>query len=157
MNVCHPAQDIPAPTGHAPTPEKPFIAILALLACQVNTSSATPGIYWTYFPSPTPFLGVTWAKSPMQIHTPRPHPLGGWYTSYFYDNYPINLNFTFWGRTDGLSLSFNFPYNKNLIMPLKEKYIGASKKAVKTELPQSYLTKFKTTSLGPSSSISWNS
>ena len=104
MNVCHRAQDIAVLQGYPPTPEKVFIAILALLACQVNTFSATPGAYWAYFPNPPPFQVVTWTNSPMRIHTTRHHAVGGSDTSYFYDIYPINLNYTFWGLTDGLSL-----------------------------------------------------
>ena len=104
MNVCHQAQDIAVLQGYPPTPEKVFIAILALLACQVNTFSATPGAYWAYFPNPPPFQVVTWTNSPMRIHTTWHHAVGGSDTSYFYDIYPINLSYTFWGLTDGLSI-----------------------------------------------------
>ena len=44
--------------------------------------------------------------------------LGGSYTSYDKDPYPINLNYTFRGLTDDLPLCFNFP--RNLITPSKE-------------------------------------
>ena len=59
-------------TGHAPTPEEAFIAILALLACQVNTSSATRGLYWAYYPNVPPFQVVTWTNSPIRICTIHP-------------------------------------------------------------------------------------
>ena len=65
--------------------------------------------------------------------------MGGPYTSYNKDHYPINFNYTFRGLTDDLPLCFNFPgsHTSDLITPSKEGCIGASEKAILTDSPAS--------------------
>ena len=60
------------------------------------------------------------------------------------DKYPINFNYTFRGLTDDLPVCFNFPvsHTGNFITPTKEGCIGASKKVILTDSPNSKL-KFK--------------
>jgi len=59
--------------------------------------------------------------------------MGGFYTSYTKDKYPINFNHTFWGLIDDLPVCFNFPSNpKSFITPTKEGCIGASTKIIIT-------------------------
>ena len=114
-----------------------FIATLALLSCQVSTSSPIPEKYWAYLPDPT-FQVVTWNCDPLRVHTNQPQLLGGSYTSHTTDKYPINFNFTFRGLTDDLPVCFNFPnYIESFITTPKEGCIGASKKAILTHSPAS--------------------
>ena len=53
--LCHQAQGISSLQGSSASPEKVFIAMLALLSCQVGVSSPTPVNYWAYFPGPQLF------------------------------------------------------------------------------------------------------
>lgn len=57
--LCHQAQGIASLQGSSTSLEKMFIAMLALLSCQVSTSSPTPEKYWVYFPDPPTFQVVT--------------------------------------------------------------------------------------------------
>ena len=93
--LCHQAQGIASPQGSPASPEKVFIAMFALLSCQVSTSSPTPEKYWAYFPDPPTFQVVTWNSDPFWVRTNRPQLLEGSYTSHTTDKYPINFDFTF--------------------------------------------------------------
>ena len=94
--------------------------------------------YWAYFPDPPNFQVVTWNNDPLRVHTNQPQLLGGSYTSYTTDEYPINFNFTFRGLADDLPVCFNFPSDiESFIIPPKEGCVGASKKAVLTHSPAS--------------------
>lgn len=57
--LCHQAQGIASPQGSPASPEKVFVAMFALLSCQVSTSSPTPEKYWAYFPDPPTLQVVT--------------------------------------------------------------------------------------------------
>ena len=57
--LCHQAQGIASPQGSPASPERVFIAMLALLSCQVSASSPAPKKYWAYFPDPPTFQVVT--------------------------------------------------------------------------------------------------
>ena len=136
--LCHQARGITSLQGSPTSPEKMFIAMLALLSCQVSASSPTPEKYWAYFPDPPTFQVVTWNSDPLRVHTNQPQLLGGSYTSYTTDEYPINFNFTFRGLADDLPVCFNFPSDiESFIIPPKEGCVGASKKAVLTHSPAS--------------------
>ena len=113
--------------------------MLALLSCQVGVSSPTPENYWAYFPGPPTFQVVTWSSDPIRVNTDQPRLLGGSYTSYVKDQYPINFNYTFRGLTDDLPVCFNFPsgHTGNFITPAKKGCVGVSKKAVLTDSPTS--------------------
>ena len=50
--LCHQAQGIASLQGSPVSPERVFIAMLALLSCQVNASSSTAEKYCVYFPDP---------------------------------------------------------------------------------------------------------
>ena len=114
--------------GSPASPEKMFIAMLALLSCLVS-ASPIPAKYWAYLPDPPTFQVVTWNNEPIRVNTDQPQLLGGFYTSYTKDKYPINFTYTFRGLTDDLSVCFNFPSNpKSFITPTKEGCIGASTK-----------------------------
>ena len=63
--LCHQAQEIASLQGSSTSPEKMFIAMLALLSCQVSASSPTPEKYWAYFPDPPNFQVVTWTSDPI--------------------------------------------------------------------------------------------
>ena len=58
--LCHQAQGIASPQGSPASPEKVFIAMLALLSCQVSAYSPTPEKKWAYFLDPPTFQVVTW-------------------------------------------------------------------------------------------------
>ena len=129
--LCHQAQGIASPQDSPASPEKVFIAMLALLSCQISASSPTPEKYWAYFPDPPTFQLVTWNSDPLQVHTNQPQLLGGSYTSHTTDKYPINFNFTFRGLTDDLPVCFNFPNyiesfittpRKDVLEPLKKQF-----------------------------------
>ena len=113
--------------------------MLALLSCQVGVSSPTPENYWAYFPGPPTFQVVTWSSDPIRVNTDQPRLLGGSYTSYVKDQYPINFNYTFRGLTDDLPVCFNFPsgHTGNFITPIKKGCFGDSKKSVLTDSPTS--------------------
>ena len=113
--------------------------MLALLSCQANATSSTSEKYWAYFPDPLTFQVVTWNNDPIWVNTDQLHLLGGSYTSYDKDHYPINFNYTFKELTDDLPLCFNFPHShtSNPITPSKEGCVGASKKAILTDSPAS--------------------
>ncbi|XP_044803371.1 endogenous retrovirus group K member 6 Env polyprotein [Bubalus bubalis] len=135
--LCHQAQGIASPQGSPASPERVFIAMLALLSCQVSASSPAPEKYWAYFPDPPTFQVVTWNNAPIRVHTNQPHLLGGHYTFYTNEEYPINFNYTFRGLTDDLPVCFNFPFGHtgSFITPTKEGCIGASEKAIITDSP----------------------
>ena len=113
--------------------------MLALLSCQVGVFSPTPENYWAYFPGPPTFQVVTWSSGPIRVSTDQPRLLGGSYTSYVKDQYPINFNYTFRGLTDNLLVCFNFPsgHTGHFITPTRKGCVGASKKAVLTDYPTS--------------------
>ena len=100
--LCHQAHMISSPQGSSTSLERVFIAMLALLSCQVSASSPAPENYWAYFPNPLTFQVVTWNSDPIRVHTNQPHLLGGSYASCTKDQYPINFNYTFRGLTDKL-------------------------------------------------------
>lgn len=137
--LCYQAQGIASLQGSSTSPEKVFIAMLALLSCQVGVSSPTPESYWAYFPDPPTLQVVTWNSDPIPVHTNRPHLLGGAHTLYTKKRYPINFNYTFWGLTEDLPVCFNFPFSHtgSFITPTKEGCIGVSKKAILTDSPYS--------------------
>ena len=85
--LCHQAQGIASLQGSPTSPEKVFIAMLALLSCQVSTSSPTPEKYWAYFPDPPTFQVVTWNSDLLRVHTNQPQLLEGSYTSHTTDKY----------------------------------------------------------------------
>jgi hypothetical protein len=119
--------------GSPDSPEKVFIAMLALLSCQVS-ASPIPAKYWAYLPDPPTFQVVSWNNEPIRVNTDQPQLLGGFYTSYTKDKYPINFNYTFRGLIDDLPVCFNFPNNpKSFITPTKEGCIGASTKIIVTD------------------------
>ena len=134
--LCHQAQGIASLQGSPVSPEKVFIAMLALLSCQVSTSSI-PTKYWAYLPDPLTFQIVSWKNDPIRVNTNQPQLLGGFYTSYTEDKYPINFNYTFRGLNDELPVCFNFPTSKigHFITTTKEGYVGASEKVILTESP----------------------
>ena len=49
--LCHQARGITSSQGSPASPEKMFIAMLALLSCQVS-ASPIPAKYWAYLPDP---------------------------------------------------------------------------------------------------------
>ena len=110
-----------------------FIAILALLSCQIS-ASPIPTKYWAYLPDTPTFHVVTWNNEPIRVNTDQPWLLGGLYSSYTKDKYPINF-YTFRGLTDELPVCFNFSTSKtgNFITPTKGGCVGASKKVILTE------------------------
>ena len=108
-SLCRQAQGIASLQGSSASPERVFIAMLALLSCQASATSSTSEKYWAYFPDPLTFQEVTQNKDPIPVNTDQPHLLGGSYTSYNKDHYPINFNYSFRGLTDDLPLCFNFP------------------------------------------------
>ena len=71
----------------------------------------------------------------LTVNTNKPHLLGGSYTSYDKDYYPINFNYTFRVLTDDPPLCFSFP--RDLTTPSKEGCVRASKKAILTDSPAS--------------------
>lgn len=137
-SLCHQAQGIASLQGSSASPERVFIAMLALLSCQASATSSTSEKYWAYFPGPLTFQVVTWNSDPIRVNTDQPHLLGGSYSSYDKDHYPINFNYTFRGLTDDLPLCFNFPHShtSDLITPSKEGRVGASK-TILTDSPAS--------------------
>ena len=108
-SLCRQAQGIASLQGSSASPKRVFIAMLALLSCQASATSSTSEKYWAYFPDPLTFQEVTQNKDPIPVNTDQPHLLGGSYTSYNKDHYPINFNYSFRGLTDDLPLCFNFP------------------------------------------------
>ena len=132
-SLCGQAHGIASLQGSSASPERVFIAMLALFSCQINATSSTSEKYWAskkkkknwaYFPDPPSFQVVTWNNDPTRVSTNQPNLLGGSYTSYNKDHYPINFNCTFRGLTDDLPLCFNFP--RNLISPFKEGCVARS-------------------------------
>ena len=57
--LCHQAQGIASPQDSSTSPERMFIAMLALLSCQISASSPAPENCWAYFPDPQNFQVVT--------------------------------------------------------------------------------------------------
>ena len=136
--LCHQARGMTSLQGSPTSSEKMFIAMLALLSCQISASSPTPEKYWAYFPDPPTFQVVNWNSDPLSVHTNQPQLLGGLYTSYITDEYLINFNLTFRGLVDNLPVYFNFPNNiESFVTPPKEGCVGASKKAILTHSPAS--------------------
>ena len=110
-----------------------FIAMLALLSCQVS-ASPIPTKYWAYLPDPPTFQVVTWDNEPIWVNTDQHQLLGGAYTSYTRDKYPINFNYTFRGLTGDFPVCFNFHNDpRSFITPTKEGCVGASKKIIITD------------------------
>ena len=131
--LCHQAQGIASLQGSPASPEKIFIAMLALLSCQVS-ASPIPTKYWAYLPDPPTFQVITWNNVPIRVNTDQPLLLGGSYTSYTRDKYPINFNYTFRGLTGDFPVCFNFPNDpRSFITLTKEGCVGASKKIIITD------------------------
>ena len=131
--LCHQARGMTSLQGSPASPEKMFIAMLALLSCQVS-ASPIPAKYWAYLPDPPTFQVVTWNNEPIRVNADQLQLLGAFYTSYTKDKYPINFNYTFRGLIDDLPVCFNFPNNpKSFITPTKEGCIGASTKIIVTD------------------------
>ena len=129
----HQARGMTSLQGSPNSPEKVFIAMLALLSCQVSASPIS-GKYWAYLPDPPTFQVVSWNNEPIRVNTDQPQLLGGFYTSYTKDKYLINFNYTFRGLIDDLPVCFNFPSKpKSFITPTKEGCIGASTKIIITD------------------------
>ena len=74
--LCHQARGIASLQGSPASPEKLFIAMLALLSCQVS-ASPIPTKYWAYLPDPPTFQVVTWDNEPIRVNTDQPQLLGG--------------------------------------------------------------------------------
>ena len=106
--LCHQARGMTSLQGSPASPEKMFIAMLALLSCQVS-ASPIPAKYWAYLPDPPTFQVVTWNNEPIRVNADQPQLLGAFYTSYTKDKYPVNFNYTFRGLIDDLPVCFNFP------------------------------------------------
>ena len=131
--LCHQAQGIASLQGSPASPEKIFIAMLALLSCQVS-ASPIPTKYWACVPDPPTFQVVTWNNEPTRVNTDQPQLLGGSYTSYIRDKYPINFTYTFRGLTGDFPVCFNFPNDpRSFITPTNEGCVGASKKIIITD------------------------
>ncbi|XP_070313017.1 endogenous retrovirus group K member 25 Env polyprotein-like [Odocoileus virginianus] len=138
-NLTRQAQTVAGPGA---SPEQLFLAILAILSCQVSmvtpfSSQSESGIYWAYFPDPPTLQVVPWTESPLRVTTNAPRLLGGSWTSHSLKSYPINLNFSFHGLVEGIPICFNFPLEgtRGLITPTKEGCVQTSKKAIITDSP----------------------
>ena len=134
--LCRQAQGIATLQGSSVSPEKVFIAMLALLSCQVS-AAPIPTKYWAFLPDPPTFQVVTWNSDPIRVSTDQPRLLGGSYTSYTKDQYPINFNYTFKGLADDFPVCFNFPPGLTGDFFTKTGCVGASTKAVMTDSPTS--------------------
>ena len=66
-SLCHLAQGIASLQGPSASPERVFIAMLALLSCQASPTSSTSEKYWAYFPDPLTFQVVTWNSDPIRV------------------------------------------------------------------------------------------
>ena len=131
--LCPQAREIASLQGSPASPEKMFIVMLALLSCQVS-ASPIPTKYWAYLPDPPTFQVITWNNVPIRVNTDQPLLLGGSYTSYTRDKYPINFNYTFRGLTGDFPVCFNFPNDpRSFITLTKEGCVGASKKIIITD------------------------
>ena len=63
--LCHQAWGMTSSQGSPASPEKIFIAMLALLSCQVS-ASPIPAKYWAYLLDPPTFQVVSWNNEPIQ-------------------------------------------------------------------------------------------
>ena len=63
--LCHQARGMTSLQGSPASPEKMFIAMLALLSCQVS-ASPIPAKYWAYLLDPPTFQVVSWNNEPIQ-------------------------------------------------------------------------------------------
>ena len=61
---------------HEATPMVIFVAMLAVLACQLRSSSAEK-IHWAYLPNPPSFQPVDWMNEPIRVLVNDTHLLGG--------------------------------------------------------------------------------
>ena len=52
-----------------------FVAMLAVLACQLRSSSAEK-IHWAYLPNPPSFQPVDWMNEPIRVFVNHTHLLG---------------------------------------------------------------------------------
>ena len=134
--LCRQAQGIVSLQGSSVSPEKVFIDMLALLSCHVS-AAPIPTKYWAFLPDPPNFQVVTWNSDPIRVNTDQSRLLGGSYTSYIKDQYPINFNYAFKGLADDFPLCFNFPSGHTGNFVTKRGCVGASTKAVMTDSPTS--------------------
>ena len=61
--------------GHEAMPMVMFMAILAVLACQLRPSSAEK-VHWAYLPNPPSFQPVDWMNEPIRVFVNDTHLLG---------------------------------------------------------------------------------
>ena len=86
---------------------------------------------------PPTFQVVTWKSDSIPVNTDQTCLLGGSYTSYIKDQYPINFNYTFKGLADYFPVCFNFPSGHTGNFITKKGCVAACKKAVMTDYPTS--------------------
>lgn len=63
-----------SPSGQLKT-DKLFIAMLAILVCQVSMVQGET--YWTYYPNPPTLVPITWEDRPIMVWVNSSVPIGG--------------------------------------------------------------------------------
>lgn len=70
------AETLVSARGHQPTPEALFLAMLALLSCQVPFANANFS-YWAYFPDPPLLHLASWGSQNIKVFTNNSDLMGG--------------------------------------------------------------------------------
>ncbi|XP_076982864.1 endogenous retrovirus group K member 21 Env polyprotein-like [Tamandua tetradactyla] len=90
-------------TGKTPTPIHLFLAIIALLSCQVSGSSVNKS-YWAYIPNPPLFHPTAWGDKNLKVFTNNTNLMGGLPSSLIPFKSTDNVNLT--GYADEAPLCF---------------------------------------------------
>uniref|UniRef100_UPI004038BE72 inactive serine protease 35 isoform X1 n=1 Tax=Callospermophilus lateralis TaxID=76772 RepID=UPI004038BE72 len=102
--LTHQARELISTQSNLCTPEKMFVAMLAILACQVTNVSSE--YYWAYYPDPPLFHLTTWGKGDIKVFTNNTNLLGGKSNSFIT---PISThNFSFKGHSHLPPLCFSY-------------------------------------------------
>ena len=83
--------------GSLVTPSTLFVAMLALIACQVQMVSSSSTQYWAYVPKPSLFHPITCYERQIPITNDNPQLLGG--IAGYQVKHSFNRNFSFLGTS----------------------------------------------------------
>ena len=89
--------------GTAVTPDTMFVAMFAVISCQVICVSASH--YWAYIPDPPTLHPTPWGATSVHVFTNNSHRLGGDSNSFILHR--SDSNFTFYGKLDPLPICFS--------------------------------------------------
>ena len=112
-----------------------FVAMLAVLACQLRSSSAEK-IHWAYLPNPPSFQPVDWMNEPIRVFVNHTHLLG---RAFIYPNNGkavVSAPFNFSGMSVYPPICFAIPSSLEGSAPVLSACVSISLKGMLTDSPR---------------------